>query len=99
MIKSYIKVLYIYINFFTQICNTTLSRCTNYSRAIPNLDNTQSCLFTFVYCRTGKMSEILINGCTKYMQTKETKKYKIAEGENLNITYFNFRIGSLKRQQ
>ena len=62
--------------FFTQICNTTLSICTNYSRAFPNLDNTQSCLFTFVYCRTGKMSKILTNVCTKYMQTKEAKKYK-----------------------
>ena len=29
---------------------------------------------------------------------KEAKKYKIFEGENLNITYFKFRIRSLKRQ-
>ena len=29
---------------------------------------------------------------------KEAKKYKIFEAENLNITYFKFRIRSLKRQ-
>ena len=44
------------------------------------------------------MSEILTNRCTKYMETKEAKKYKIAEGENLNIAYFNFRIGSLNKK-
>ena len=35
-----IYIYILYINFFTQICNTTLSRCKNYTRAFPNLDNT-----------------------------------------------------------
>ena len=58
--KSYQSFIYIYIYIY--ICKTTLSRCTNYSKAFANLDNTQSSLFTVVYCRTEKMREILING-------------------------------------
>ena len=33
----------------------------------------------------GKMSKILTNVCTKCMQTKEAKKYKIAE-EKISIS-------------
>ena len=62
VIKKSYQSFFIYIYIYIYVCKTTLSRCTNYSKAFANLDNTQSSLFTVVYCRTEKMREILING-------------------------------------